>query len=116
MGLRRLMTTADLPPDKVLIAYIKEAVALNENGVKVSRSPRRKVALAAKVPADRARALKANAKAKAVFADFSPSQRNEYVEWITDAKQDAARANRLETAIHWIAQGKPRNWKYMRAK
>lgn len=42
------MTTADLPPDKVLIACIKEAVALNENGVKVSRSPRRKVALAAK--------------------------------------------------------------------
>lgn len=116
MGSRRLMTTADLPPDIVLITYIKEAVALNENGVKVSRSPRRKVALAAKVPADLARALKANAKAKTTFAGFSPSQRNEYVEWITEAKQAATRANRLETAIDWIAQGKPRNWKYMRAK
>lgn len=86
MGSRRLMTTADLPPDKVLLAYIKEAVALNENGVKASRSPRRKVALAAKVPADLARALKANAKAKATFAGFNTSQRNEYVEWITQAK------------------------------
>lgn len=111
-----MTTTTDLPADKVLIAYIKEAVALNENGVKVPRSPQRKVALAAKVPSDLARALKANAKAKAAFADFSPSQRNEYVEWITDAKQDATRVNRLEMAIDWIAQGKPRNLKYMRAK
>ena len=91
-------------------------MALNENDVKVPRPPRNKVAQAAKVPADLARALKANAKAKATFAGFSPSQRNEYVEWITDAKQDATRANRLETAIDWIAQGKPRHWKYMRAK
>jgi uncharacterized protein YdeI (YjbR/CyaY-like superfamily) len=115
LGSGRLTSVNDLPPDKVLIAYIKEAVALNENDVKVAR-PRAKVAAKLRMPADFSGALKKNAKAKAVFADFSNSQQNEYVEWITDAKQASTRAQRLETAIEWIAAGKPRNWKYMRSE
>ena len=43
---------------------------------------------------------------------FSPSQKREYVEWITEAKSDATRQKRLGTALEWIAQGKRRNWKY----
>jgi uncharacterized protein YdeI (YjbR/CyaY-like superfamily) len=50
--------------------------------------------------------------AKAAFDAFSPSHRREYVEWITDAKQEATRQRRLATAIEWIAEGKGRNWKY----
>ncbi len=115
MGSGRLTSVKDLPPDNVLIAYIKEAVALNENDVKVVR-PRAKVAAKVHMPADFAGALKKNAKAKIVFADFSNSQQNEYVEWISKAKQASTRAQRLETAIEWIAAGKPRNWKPMRAK
>ena len=111
----RLTSVQDLPPDKVLITYIKEAVALNENDVKVVR-PRAKVAAKLRMPADFAGALKRNTKASVVFADFSNSQQNEYVEWITEAKQVSTRARRLATAIEWIAAGKPRNWKYMRAK
>jgi len=33
---------------------------------------------------------------------------------VTEAKQEATRAKRLETAIEWISEGKPRNWKYMK--
>ena len=44
---------------------------------------------------------------------FSPSHRREYVEWITEAKSDDTRARRLQTAIGWLEEGKPRNWKYM---
>jgi len=47
------------------------------------------------------------------FKAFSPSHQREYVEWLTDAKGEDTRARRLATAIAWIAQGKPRNWKYM---
>jgi uncharacterized protein YdeI (YjbR/CyaY-like superfamily) len=36
------------------------------------------------------------------------------VEWITEAKQAATRQKRLSTAVAWIADGKPRNWKYMK--
>ena len=43
----------------------------------------------------------------------APSNKREYIEWITEAKTEATRTSRLETAIEWMAEGKPRNWKYM---
>jgi hypothetical protein len=36
------------------------------------------------------------------------------VEWIVEAKQEETRMQRLTTAIEWMAEGKPRDWKYMR--
>jgi uncharacterized protein YdeI (YjbR/CyaY-like superfamily) len=50
----------------------------------------------------------------APFAQVSPPQRREYVEWIEQAKQDATRQRRLAQAIEWMAEGKVRNWKYAR--
>ena len=52
--------------------------------------------------------------AGAAFAAFSPSARRDYIEWITDAKSEATRKSRLDTAIEWIAEGKKRHWKYER--
>ena len=60
------------------------------------------------------KALAKNKKAQEVFENFSPTNKNEYVEWLTDAKTDETRKRRLETAIDWISQGKPRMWKYMK--
>jgi uncharacterized protein YdeI (YjbR/CyaY-like superfamily) len=56
--------------------------------------------------------LKKNRKARSAFEAFSPSHRNEYVEWITEATRDETRAKRLATALEWLAEGKSRNWKY----
>jgi uncharacterized protein YdeI (YjbR/CyaY-like superfamily) len=36
------------------------------------------------------------------------------VEWLNEAKSEATRKRRLETAVEWIAEGKIRNWKYVR--
>jgi len=66
------------------------------------------------VPADLAAALKKNKKALATFEAFSPSHRREYVEWITEAKQEATRQKRVAQAALWLAEGKSRNWKYQR--
>jgi uncharacterized protein YdeI (YjbR/CyaY-like superfamily) len=66
------------------------------------------------MPDDLAAALKKNAKARATFEKFAQSQKNEYIVWIAEAKQDATRQKRLETALEWLAEGKPRNWKYMK--
>jgi len=112
--LGRLTKLADLPSRKVLTGYIKKAVALNDDGVKVTRAPRRAAPKAVRVPADLAAALNKNQKAHAAFTSFSPSHKREYIEWITEAKQDATRQKRLAQAIEWMAQGKPRNWKYMK--
>jgi len=66
------------------------------------------------VPQDFAAALRDNPAARATFDGFPPSQRREYLEWVTGAKRDATRAKRLATSIEWLAQGKRHNWKYER--
>ncbi len=110
---------ADLPPEKVLVAYVKQAAKLNDEGKKVSRMTgkgTRKDAKDIKPPADLLAALKKNKKALAAFEGFNYSNRKDYVEWITEAKQEATRQKRLATAIEWMAAGKPRNWKYMKGR
>jgi len=113
MAGRNVSSVKDLPSEKVLIEYVRQAVKLNEEGVKVERAPREQRG-EAEVPADLAAALKKSPKAKKAFDAFSPSHRREYIEWITEAKQEATRQKRLVQAIEWIAEGKARNWKYMK--
>ena len=86
---------------------------LNDAGVKSPTRSKPKTPKAVVVPDDLAGALKKNKPALASFEKFSPSHKREYIEWITEAKTDATRTRRLETAIQWMAEGKPRNWKYM---
>jgi uncharacterized protein YdeI (YjbR/CyaY-like superfamily) len=111
--LGRITSLSDLPRDRVLIGHIKTAVRLNEQGIKVPRGfkPRRKAPVVA--PPDLAAALKRNQKASETFANFSPSHKREYVEWITEAKRKETRTKRLEITIAWLAEGKSRNWKYV---
>ena len=109
--LDRITSKKDLPSDKVLIAYIREAAALNEAGVKkpvLKKAPKKELP----VPAELTAALKKNKKAQAAFEGFSPSHRREYIEWITEAKTDATREKRLATTVEWLAEGKSRMWKY----
>jgi uncharacterized protein YdeI (YjbR/CyaY-like superfamily) len=109
-SLGRITRVEDLPPRKELLGYIKKAMELNEKGItRKKRAPKPEVA----VPKDLAAALRKNKKAGATFDGFSPSHRREYVEWITEAKTEATRQRRLETATGWMAEGKSRNWKYI---
>ena len=110
--LGRITALADLPGDKVLLGYLRKAVELNDAGVKKPAPPRPKVKKELVVPEDLAAALKKNKKASATFAGFSYSQKKEYVEWITEARQEATRSRRLQTTLQWLAEGKARNWKY----
>ena len=58
--------------------------------------------------------LKTNRKALKTFEAFSYSNRKDYVEWVTEARRDATREKRMATAVEWLAEGKPRNWEYMK--
>jgi uncharacterized protein YdeI (YjbR/CyaY-like superfamily) len=109
----RITSLDSLPSDRELTGHIRKAVKLNDEGRKVAR-PARGPAKPLKVPADFAAALRKSKRARAAFDAFSPSHRNEYVEWVTEAKTEATRQKRLDTAVEWIADGKSRNWKYMR--
>jgi len=109
----RITKLSELPSKKVLSGYIKKAMELNDAGVKSPTRAKKAPKTEAVVPDDLAAALALNDAARATFDRFSPSNRREYIEWITEAKTPATRGRRLETAIEWMAEGKPRNWKYM---
>jgi uncharacterized protein YdeI (YjbR/CyaY-like superfamily) len=91
---------------------VKKAMELNEQGVKAPKRPS-KPKQPLSVPDYFTAALKKNKKALVAFDNFPPSHRREYVEWITDAKTEETRQRRLTQALEWMAEGKPRNWKYM---
>ena len=109
----KLTTLDDLPSKTEMKRLIKKAMKLNEDGVKAPRdkTPKKK---RPSMPPELDAALDKNKKARAVFDAFSPSHQREYMEWIGEAKGEDTRQRRLETALEWIAQGKPRNWKYMK--
>ena len=109
----RITSLSDLPEDNVLLGYIKEAVRLNDEGVKVPSRARPKKKMPLVVPDYFMKELKKNKKALAVFEGFSYSHKKEYTEWITEAKAEATRKRRIDTAIQWMTEGKARNWKYM---
>ncbi len=111
-GFGRITSKKDLPPDKVLIGLIHQAMQLNEKGIKIAAKKPAAVRSDLVVPEILAQALKKNPKASETFENFSYSRRKDYVEWITSAKTDATREKRLATAIEWLSEGKSRNWKY----
>lgn len=113
----RLTRVEDLPPRKQMLGLIRQAAAFIDSGQHTSpmaarRKKEKAPAPAVDMPAEFARLLKANKKAAAAFAAFSPSCRREYVEWIAEAKRPETRDKRIATAIEWISEGKQRNWKY----
>ena len=111
----RLTSLADLPKDKVMVGYVREAARLNATGQKLgpmARQARKPLP----VPKALTAALKKKPAALAKFKALSPSQQRDYSEWIVEARTDATRDKRLATSVEWIGQGKPRMWKYMRPR
>ncbi|SMC95495.1 YdeI/OmpD-associated family protein [Pedobacter africanus] len=111
--LGRITAVSDLPDDAILTAYIKNAVRLNEEGVKLIKKPAAEKKVL-EIPDYFLAGLSAVPPAIQNFNNFSPSQKKEYIEWITEAKTEATREKRLKTAAEWISEGKHRNWKYER--
>ena len=107
--LGKLTSLADLPDD--LDAMIAKAAELS-----MSAPAPRKTKQAPKPPPEThpefAAALAGAPKAKAALDGFPPSAQRDYLEWITEAKQDATRQKRIATAIEWLSEGKKRHWRY----
>jgi uncharacterized protein YdeI (YjbR/CyaY-like superfamily) len=114
-NLGRIESISDLPKDSVLLAWIREAKALNDAGVKFVRAEKPKHERKEyKMPAEFKKELEKNKKAKSVFEVFAPSHKREYLEWICEAKTDETRSKRMATAIEWLSEGKSRHWKYQK--
>lgn len=106
----KLTSLKDLPSDAVMKKLIKQAMKLNDDGVKVTKPKHEKKETV--MPEVLLEALVRNEKAAETFNNFPPSCRREYAEWIAEAKTDATRDKRLATTIEWLTEGKRRNWKY----
>lgn len=108
----RITSLADLPDDATFKKLIHDAMKLNENGVKIRRTPAPKANREVDVPEILKAALKTDPRAAETFESFPYSCKKEYVEWITEAKTDSTREKRLATTMEWLAEGKRRNWRY----
>jgi uncharacterized protein YdeI (YjbR/CyaY-like superfamily) len=112
----RIASLADLPSPAALRRLARDAAAAERASrteaaaapPAAGRAPRP----APQTPADLAAALAARPAAAQAWDAFGPSHRREYVDWIVEAKREATRAARVAQALEWIAEGKPRHWKY----
>lgn len=115
MGCLGKMTSVDDLPDYAQLgAYILEAMALTEQGVKprvlTSKDPKP----ALEIPAELQAVLDQNPQAKSVFEAFPPSHKKEYIVWIREAKREETRQRRLEQMLENLKEGKSKEWKYGR--
>jgi uncharacterized protein YdeI (YjbR/CyaY-like superfamily) len=58
-----------------------------------------------KLPADFRKAIALDAIAKSVWPDLTPLARNEWICWVTSAKQEATRKRRIEVGIDKMHKG-----------
>jgi hypothetical protein len=110
----RITSIKDLPPDKVMLDLIRKAKKLNDEGVKSPVRSKPAVKKELVVPDYFLTAVKKNKKALATFDAFNYTNKKEYVEWVKEAKTEDTMKKRLETAVEWMAEGKIRNWKYLK--
>jgi uncharacterized protein YdeI (YjbR/CyaY-like superfamily) len=110
-NLGKIKDLKDLPSDVKLKKLIREAMRLNEQGIKL---PPRKLPSAAetKAPAWIMKEIKKDKTIQQRWLTLSPGRKKEYIQWLTDAKTESTRLKRMYLALDWIAEGKSRNWKY----
>jgi uncharacterized protein YdeI (YjbR/CyaY-like superfamily) len=108
----KITSLKELPGDKKLVAYINEAMTLNELGIKLPARTKTTEKKEIATPDYFMKELCKNKKAFKVFENYAYSHRKEYIAWITDAKTEPTRNKRMATAIEWLSEGKSRNWQY----
>ena len=107
--LGKLTSLGDLPPD--LDELIEKAVELSAAGPAPRKLKHERKAEPEMHP-EFAAALAKAPLARATLDGFPPSAQRDYLEWISEAKQDATRSKRIATAVEWLREGKRRHWKY----
>ncbi len=107
----KLTSVGDLPSDKEFDALIRKGVALAMTAP-APRQAKHAPKPAAGMHPEFAAALAKAPKAKAALDSFPPSAQRDYLDWISEARQDATRAKRIATAVEWLSEGKRRHWKY----
>ena len=88
--------------EKALADLLKQALKVNVAAKTTDAKPGRKTLV---IPTELAQVLNNDEDAMAQWDKFSHSQKAEYVEWVTDAKQDETRKRRIAKALEMIREG-----------
>lgn len=93
--------------DAKIMEYLKEAAALNKQGVKLEKKT-----IVVDVPMELQKALNKHSGLKMYFEKLAPSHRREYAEYIADAKQNETKERRIKKVLEMMAENKKLNEKY----
>jgi hypothetical protein len=96
--------------EKAFADLVKQAVKLNLAGTKLGDAKPARKALV--LPAELETCLKKDEQALANWEAFNYSHKKEYVEWISDAKQDETRKRRVAQALEMIREGQGKEDKH----
>src|SRR3546814_15310003 len=104
----KLAGVGDLPPRRQLLAHIRRAIGLNEQGVKApaGRTPRPMPEMPPELAA--ALAMRKHARARKAFDAFAPRHRRAYSQWHAGARGEATRARPLAQRLDWRVGGTAR--------
>jgi uncharacterized protein YdeI (YjbR/CyaY-like superfamily) len=87
--------------DEKIMEYLKEAAALNKEGVQIDRK-----AIVTEIPEELQRAFKKHAGLKMYFEKMPPSHRREYTNYIDDAVGAETKERRVKKVIEMIADNR----------
>ncbi len=110
-SLGKITDISQLPKREILIAYIQQAIELSEKGVTVQKK-NLEIDKPEQTSLDFPEFFLNAQKEGASFDRLSPSQRNEYVTWILEAKSLETKNKRTKTMLENLQEGKSLHWKY----
>lgn len=87
--------------EKVVLAYMKEALENQKKGLEVKAEKTKKVTIPELLQSE----LKKDSQLKAAFEKFTPYKQKEFSEYIAEAKQDKTKLRRLEKILPMIKEG-----------
>ena len=93
---------------KLIKQYILEAVEVEKDGKSIKPAKTKKI----EIPIEIANAINSSTNLKSAFEGFSQSKQNEFSEYITEAKREKTKQNRLDKIIPFILKDEGLNDKY----
>ncbi|WP_412561230.1 YdeI/OmpD-associated family protein [Winogradskyella sp. MIT101101] len=104
----RFMSIDDIN-DAVVLAYVKESIANQRAGKEIK--PKR-VTKTVVIPDELDTVFRSNSELNTAFKTLTPGKQREYCEYISEAKRDATKINRIEKITPMIIEGVGLNDKY----
>jgi uncharacterized protein YdeI (YjbR/CyaY-like superfamily) len=97
---------------RLIKQYVREAIALVEQGKEIKPSRKRKKLV---MPPELQKALAKNKKAKACYDQLTPGCQREYAEYIAEAKQAETKLRRIDKILPMVLAKKGLNDKYRKS-